>query len=466
MSRKLSTPTRSTRTARTTRLLALAAAVAACVVPSLSSAAPISVLFVGNSYTFGRTDPVLSYNAANVRDLTKPQGAAGSGAPFSDPTGTNSYAPGTPIPGSTTGAVYDSFSPHTPTNGWGGVAGIFKQMTVQAGLDYDVALSTRNAASLRGHLLNTANPTNWDLRGNIASQTWGKVVLQEQSDEPLTRQPGLNSNPEYFRFYADKIENFIHRGNAETIRDRDAFPGATAALRQAACVAAGIATGTCSNGRDLPANANASANTELYLYQTWARPDLINMPGTRAIDPVTGNASYSGALATSYFTTLEAMTAQLKTSYQAAFEQADNDGSPGFKAVAPVGEAFLRAVTSGVATRDMYGANALSDGLLDLWFNDGTHASKWGSYLSALTLFGTMTGIDPMTLGMNEIAARDLGISTADALILQRVASMQLRDSGLLPEPGTGALVAVAALAAVGVRRRVTARAAAERACA
>lgn len=38
----------------------------------VASAAPVSVLFVGNSYTFGRVDPVMSYNTANVRDLTHP----------------------------------------------------------------------------------------------------------------------------------------------------------------------------------------------------------------------------------------------------------------------------------------------------------------------------------------------------------------------------------------------------------
>jgi hypothetical protein len=54
---------------------------------------------------------------------------------------------------------------------------------VQAGLDYDVSLSTRNAASLRGQFLNTANELNWDLRGNIDNKKWDKVVLQEQSDE-------------------------------------------------------------------------------------------------------------------------------------------------------------------------------------------------------------------------------------------------------------------------------------------
>ncbi|MDP1535545.1 MAG: hypothetical protein Q8L92_18370, partial [Rubrivivax sp.] len=140
---------------------------------------PISVLFVGNSYTFGRVDPVLSYNAANVRDLTRPQGplnggrdpalAFTTGAAFTNLTGTNSYPAGTI--NAATGLPFTSYSPHTQTQAWGGVPGIFKQMTVQAGLDYDVALSTRNAATLRGHFLNTAN-SNWNLRGNITSQSW------------------------------------------------------------------------------------------------------------------------------------------------------------------------------------------------------------------------------------------------------------------------------------------------------
>ncbi len=453
---------RSPRTTRPHTLLACCALVAALGTPLLTYAAPVSVLFVGNSYTFGRVDPVLTYNAANVRDLTRPQGPLNggrdpalpftTGAPFTNLTGTNSYPAGTINPAN--GLPFDSYSPHSQTQGWSGVAGIFKQMTVQAGLDYDVALSTRNAASLRGHLLNSAN-SNWDMRGNIASQTWGKVVLQEQSDEPLTRQAGLGSNPEYFRFYADKIENFLHSTAASpAIRDRDAFPGATDAARQAACVAAGIAAGTCSNNRGSFSNANASAATELYLLQTWARPNLINAPGAATIDPATGNASYNTTPPASYFASLEAMTADLKAGYQAAMDQADNDGSAGFKAIAPVGEAFLRAVTSGVATRNMYSADASTDGLLDLWFNDGTHASVYGSYLSALTLFGTLTGLDPLSLGVAEVAARDLGISRSDALALQRVASAQLGFGATVPEPATLALVGIAALAALGSGRR------------
>ena len=362
---------------------------------------PVSVLFVGNSYTFGRVDPVMSYNAANVRDLTYPMWQA-------NPVGTN------------------AFEPHP----WGGVPGIFKQLTMQAGLDYDVALSTRNAASLRGHMLNS-NPAAWDLRGNIGSQTWSKVVLQEQSDEPLARREGLASNPEYFRFYAATIENFVHlSAPSPTIRDRDAFPGATAAERQAACVAAGIAAGTCSNNRGSFTNGNASLAAEVYLYQTWARPNLVSGAFVTITDGTTGAVTRTQTPATTFFGDLESMTSELKASYEAAFAQARLDGSAGFTAIAPVGEAFMRAVANGVATRDMWAIDATTDGLIDLWFDDGTHASKHGSYLSALTVFGTLTGVDPWSFGANEQAAADLGISPKDALKLQEIASEQLHAAG------------------------------------
>lgn len=101
------------------------------------AADPVKILFVGNSYTFGRVDPVMSYNAAAVHDPT-------AGFNAINPTGTNSYPAGTP--------GFGSSEPHS----WGGVPGIFKKMTDEAGLNYDVSLSTRNAASLRGQFLDTA----------------------------------------------------------------------------------------------------------------------------------------------------------------------------------------------------------------------------------------------------------------------------------------------------------------------
>ena len=382
-----------------------------------SFAAPISVLFVGNSYTFGRVNPVMSYNAANVFDLTAPS----NGGNFANTSGTN------------------AFEPHP----WGGVAGIFKQFTVEANLNYEVSLSTRNAASLRGQFLNS-NAANWDLRGNIASKAWDKVVLQEQSDEPLTKRPGLASNPDYFQNYADKIEDFIHNGAGQTYRESDFFVGGTLAIRNAACVAAtGASNATCTLQRTIPANAKANAAAEIYLYQTWARPNLVTGAFTSTTDPVTGAVTRTNTPATTFFNNLEAMTEELRLAFIAAAAQAAADGTGGFKGIIPVGQAFMSAVQGGAATRDFYAPNALTDGLIDLWFDDGTHASKYGSYLSALTIFGSLTGLDPQSLGFNEIAARDLGISGTDAYTLQQIAAVQLGFQKV-PEPSSILLLALA----------------------
>ena len=473
------------------RLATLALAVTATL-PAL--AAPVSILFVGNSYTFGRLDPVLTYNAANVRDLTKPQGplvvgSTASTPKFSDVTGTNSYGPGMINP--TTGVQGNSYSPHTQTNGWGGVAGIFKQLTVQAGLDYDVALSTRNAATLRGHFLNTANDVNWDLRGNISSQRWDKMVLQEQSDEALGPQTvggvALGSNFPSIRAYVDLIEDWVHTGRpvqagvmtnnatSTTYRERNMYylGGTTAAggaggqyANEAACVAAGgtpsvtvagvTTSGSCANNalRTIPNNTKANAATEIYLQQTWARPNLINAPGATTIDPATGNATYAGAPAPSYFSTLEAMTSDMTTGMLNVANFADDDGTAGIKSIIPVGQAFLTAVQAGIATRNMYAPDALTDELIDLWFNDGTHASVAGSYLSALTNFGSITGLDPAMFGAGERAAADLGLTARQALLLQSVASFQLGFRNSVPEPGSLALAALALLGMAGLQRR------------
>ena len=131
-------------------------------------------------------------------------------------------------------------------------------------------------------------------------------------------------------------------------------------------------------------------------------------------------------------------------------DYADDDGTSGIAGIIPTGKSFLRAVQEGVATRNMYAGDALTDGLIDLWFNDGTHPSKWGSYLSALTAFHSVTGLDPRSLGRNEIAARDLGISQDDAQTLQRIAYITA-----VPEPETSAML-LAGLGLVGAvaRRR------------
>ncbi|MBL4916854.1 autotransporter outer membrane beta-barrel domain-containing protein [Szabonella alba] len=387
-------------------MIRISAAVLAGLAPLSLAAEPVNMLFIGNSYTFGRTDPAMSYNSGNVTDLTSPE----RGGTFTDLTGSH------------------AFEPHP----WGGVPGIFKQLTDQAGLDYNVYLSTRNAASLRGHLLNS-NPANWDLRGNMELMTWDKVVLQEQSANPLVRKVNehghdLGSDPEGFRYYADAIKNLVKspEGTGE-LRDRDSFDGDTIDERQAACEAAGSSRVTCSRSRGEYVNPNASSDTQVYLYQTWARPNLIHGAFDTVRDDSDGSVSWLDTQSTeTHYDTLEEITAELVAGYQDAFDYALQQGSTSYEGIAPVGQAFLSAVQSGVAARDFWANEAEATGSVDLWFEDGTHASKYGSYLSALTLFGETTGLDPLLFAEGEIAAQDMGISAEDAFALQRVASFLL----------------------------------------
>ena len=87
---------------RLRRLVLLATALASTATTGL--AAHTSVLFAGHSCTFGRVNPVMSCSAAKVRDLTATlYGANASGSHACEP------------------------------HAWGGVAGIFKPFTVQAG---------------------------------------------------------------------------------------------------------------------------------------------------------------------------------------------------------------------------------------------------------------------------------------------------------------------------------------------
>lgn len=402
-------------------LAAAAVTTAACAVGTAAATEPLKVLFVGNSYTFGRVDPVMSYRAGDVTDMTWAMWLA-------NPAGSN------------------AFEPHP----WGGVPAIFSALAGQAGIAVEVSLSTRNAASLRGHLLNT-NSAGWDLRGNIGAQGWDKVVLQEQSDEVLPRMDGLGSRPEYTQVYADLIEDWVHQGNALTYRERDFIGGS-----QEACVALGYSSGSCSSVRNLPANASARADTEVYLYQTWARPNLVDGAFVTVTDELTGDVTRTDTPATTFYASLDAMTADLVAGYQTTVDLAGADGSGGFAGIAPVGQSFLRAVTEGVATRDMWAPDAGTDGLIDLWFDDGTHASKYGSYLSGLTLFGTLTGLDPALFGAGETVALELGIAPADALALQRIASLQLGFTPPVPDAPTSAtmLLGLAGLAAWRRRHR------------
>jgi hypothetical protein len=172
----------------------------------------------------------------------------------------------------------------------------------------------------------------------------------------------------------------------------------------AACVAAGGTTSSCTNNtlRTIPANPNGSAATKIYLMQTWARPDMVfphlatvpnanypTVPDGRPIVDTTDPNHPDGFPATLYYESLGAMTQDLHTSF---YQKAG--ANPKFAGVVPVGDAFQRAIDRHVAKSDgFYDASGvyaqpLPQDRLNLWWFDYLHASRYGSYLSALVLLG------------------------------------------------------------------------------
>jgi hypothetical protein len=116
---------------------------------------------------------------------------------------------------------------------------------------------------------------------------------------------------------------------------------------------------------------------------------------------------------------VSAMADDLRT----AAEQA-RAANPGVRGILPVGEAWNRAMATGVADPDPY--DGIAYGQLDLWTYDHYHASVAGYYLSALVTFGAITGIDPTSLGAHEKSADALGLSDAQTAALQAVARDEL----------------------------------------
>lgn len=409
-----------------------------------SAQAPlVKILFVGNSYTFARVAPALQYNAANVKDLT-------AGFNAIDATGTNSFPVGSgvaPNPCATPGT--GCFEPHN----WGGVPGIFKRLTDQDKLNYEVSLSTRNAATLRGQFLNTAN-ANWDLRGNIAKDKWDIVVVQAQSDEPLAAGKAKNGNFVSFSTYLDRIEQYIHVGTGGTTTESEIFGSL------ANCTAAttanppgpGLSAANCGTTRVIPANANANPNAAVYLFQSWARPDMVaahkcttpdvtTTDGAPIVDATCSSGS-NGSTATGqntiYYTSNASAAANLRdmtTDMHNVF-YGRVSANRKITGVVPVGDAFQRAVDTNVVKADnFYKADGTYDdsGLLNLWWKDRTHESVYGAYLAGLMMYGTITGRDPLAWGTNDKTFGELGIATADALMLQRVAHDTLVAAGTLP---------------------------------
>ena len=143
----------------------------------------------------------------------------------------------------------------------------------------------------------------------------------------------------------------------------------------------------------------------LYLMATWSRAD----------ETYPAKGAWAGQ-------PIEAMARDVRVAYDKAAAAA------AVKTVIPVGEAWTRAIQTGVADPNPY--DGIEAGKLNLWAYDNYHASTYGYYLEALVVFGSITGRDPRSLGDTECSAFELGLSRAQARALQQIAFDQLAGTG------------------------------------
>jgi len=266
---------------------------------AVAAARAETILFIGNSFTYGALSPVWHYRANSVTDLNK--------------------------------------------EGVGGVPALFKLFTTESGLTYDVSLETSPGKDLQWHI---------DNKTPLLDRAWDHVVLQSYST--------LDAKA----------------------------PGDPAGLVRTTAILAKMFH-------------DKNPRVDIRLDSTWSRADLTWQPAGHW-----------------YGKPIDAMEKQLRSGYDKAA------GSPYVRGVMPVGQAFNRAIETGLATPNPYKGEG--PGQIDLWAYDNYHASAYGYYLEALVEFGAITGKDPLSLGPRETAAQELGISPAQATALQQIAHDQL----------------------------------------
>ena len=149
---------------------------------------------------------------------------------------------------------------------------------------------------------------------------------------------------------------------------------------------------------------------DLYMMATWSRAD----------ETYPAKGAWAGQ-------PIEVMARDVRAAYDKAAAAA------GARAVIPVGEAWTRAIQTGIADANPY--DGIEAGKLNLWTYDNYHASTHGYYLEALVIFGQVTGRDPRSLGQNECSAFELGLSRSEAKALQQVAFDQLASAGAVKAP-------------------------------
>jgi hypothetical protein len=147
-------------------------------------------------------------------------------------------------------------------------------------------------------------------------------------------------------------------------------------------------------------------SVSIFLMATWTRADQTYTPKGHW-----------------YGKPVDAMEKDVRAGYDLAAA-----GCPFVHGVIPVGEAWNRAIQTGFADANPY--DGIDTGKVDLWTNDNYHGSMYGYYLEALTVFGSVTGLDPRSLGADEQCAHELGISAKQAAAMQQIAYDQLIANG------------------------------------
>jgi hypothetical protein len=163
---------RSARSFGSLVLLVVCTLVAAASLTAHQSTKPIVILFVGNSFFHGSFQPVKSYGVATVTDEN-------AGIPAGNPRSEGREGP------------------------YGGIPAIFKKLTEEVGLNYEVHSELMSGKSLEFHYTNALSVIN--------QPQWNVVVMHDFSTGPVPA--ARTGNPESFTKYADLLEQTIRAAN-------------------------------------------------------------------------------------------------------------------------------------------------------------------------------------------------------------------------------------------------------------